>query len=306
MGLSKVAIRAADAAPFAVRPFVTLWAYWYSRHPETQHWLFRELRSRLQVTVHREVMLPTGQRIVIDPCDNDGRAVLLHGFYEPETVALLSALLSEGMTYVDVGANIGHHALIAASRVGDRGAIHAFEPAPAMFEALRRNMSRNGYRNVSCNNCALGDQAGLAQFHLADISHSCAHSLGRTVHVTDRQVSVRVRTLDDYFVTAPINRLDVLKVDVEGAELMVLRGAERTIRQFRPLMVLEFSKHTTAFGYEAAELAQTLRNLEYELFTLGTMPLTLHSHSDELYYNVLAVPVNRVTELGAKQIVRCH
>jgi FkbM family methyltransferase len=306
MGLSKVAIRAADAAPFAARPFVKLWAYWYSRRPDAQHWLFRELRSRLRVTVHREVILPTGQRIMIDPFDSDGRAVLLHGCLEPETVALLSALLSEGMTYVDVGANIGHHALIAASRVGERGAIHAFEPAPAMFEALRRNMRRNGCRNVSCNNCALGDQQGVAQFYLSDISHSCANSLARTVHVTDRQVSISVRTLDDYAVAAAINRLDVLKVDVEGAELMVLRGAERTISQFQPLIVLEFSKHTIAFGYEAAELAQTLRNLEYELFTVGTMPLTLHSHSDELFYNVLAVPVNRLTELGAKQIVRFH
>jgi len=306
MGFSKVAIRAADVAPFAVRPVVKLWAYWYSRHPETQHWLFRELRSRLQVTVHREGILPTGQRIVIDPCDSVGRDVLLHGCYEPDTVVLLSALLSEGMTYVDVGANIGHHALIAASRVGDRGAIHAFEPTPATFDELRRNMSRNGCRNVSYNNCALGDYVGMAQFYLADLSETVANSLGRTVHVTDRQVSVSVRTLDDYSVDAGIDRLDVLKVDVEGAELMVLRGAERTIRQFQPLIVLEFSKHTVAFGYEAAELAQTLRNLQYELFTVGTMPLTLHAHSDELYYNVLAVPANRVTELEVKQIVHCH
>jgi FkbM family methyltransferase len=302
MGLSKVAIRAADVAPSAVRPFVTLWAYWYSRHPETQHWVFRELRSRLQVTVRREGILPTGQRIVVDPCDSLGREVLLHGCYEPETVALLSALLSEGMTYVDVGANIGHHALIAASRVGGTGAIHTFEPAPAMFNELRRNMSRNGCRNVTCNNCALGEQVGTAQFYLADISESAANSLGRTVHVTDRQVSVSVRTLDDYCEAAGINRLDVLKVDVEGAELLVLRGAERTIRRFQPLIVLEFSKHTAAFGYEAAELAQTLRNLQYELFTVGKMPLTLHTHSDELYYNVLAVPKSRVPELEAKQI----
>lgn len=306
MGFSKVAIRAADIAPFAVRPVVKLWAYWYSRHPETQHWLFRELRSRLQVTVHREGILPTGQRIVIDPCDSVGRDVLLHGCYEPDTVVLLFALLSEGMTYVDVGANIGHHALIAASRVGNRGSIHAFEPTPATFEELRRNMSRNGCHNVSYNNCALSDQVGTAQFYLADLSETVANSLGRTVHVTDRQVSVSVRTLDDYSVAADINRLDVLKVDVEGAELMVLRGAERTIRQFQPLIVLEFSKHTVAFGYEAAELAHTLRNLQYELFTVGAMPLTRHSHSDELYYNVLAVPEHRVTELETKQIVHWH
>jgi FkbM family methyltransferase len=304
MGLGKVAIRTADVAPSAVRPFVTLWAYWYSRHPETQHWLFRELRSRLRVTVRREGTLPTGQRIVVDPCDSVGREVLLHGCYEPETVALLSALLSEGMTYVDVGANIGHHALIAAARVGDRGAIHAFEPTPATFEELRRNMSRNGHRGVTCNNCALGDQVGTAQFYLADISECAANSLGRTVHVTDRQVSVSLRTLDDYAVAAAIDRLDVLKIDVEGAEMLVLRGAERTIREFQPVIVLEFSKHTAAFGYEAEELAHTLRNLQYELFTVGAMPLPRHSHSDELYYNVLAVPANRVPELEAKQIVR--
>jgi len=304
MGLSKVAIRTADVAPSAVRPFVTLWAYWYSRHPETQHWLFRELRSRLRVTVRREGTLPTGQRIVVDPCDSVGREVLLHGCYEPETVALLSALLSEGMTYVDVGANIGHHALIAAARVGDGGAIHAFEPTPATFDELRRNMSRNGCRNVTCNNCALGDQVGMAQFYLADISECAANSLGRTVHVTDQQVSVSLRTLDDYAVAAAIDRLDVLKVDVEGAELLVLRGAERTIRQFQPVIVLEFSKHTAAFGYETEELAHTLRHLQYELFTVGAMPLPRHSHSDELYYNVLAVPANRVPELEAKQIVR--
>jgi FkbM family methyltransferase len=248
----------------------------------------------------------TGERIIVDPFDFVGGEIWRNGCYEPDTVAVIRRLLAPGMVYVDVGAYIGHHMIIASAAVGRTGCVHAFEPTPSTYHELQANVRLNHCKNTVCHNVALADRDGTARFYLAHVSEAAANSLGRTVHTSARHIDVRVRTLDDHFASNPVQHVDLIKVDVEGAELLVLRGAGQTLQRFMPCLILEFSQHAAAFSYTSADLAAALETMGYHLFRIGPMPLQpldAHAESDELYFNALAVPPSVLDDLQRKQIV---
>jgi FkbM family methyltransferase len=304
VGISTIAIRVVGLAPRAVTPLVRLWAWRSSRSGAEPHWLLARFRSELGIRNHAKCRLLTGQTIVVDPLDSIGSEIRRNGCYEPDTVALLGSLLEPGSVYVDVGAHVGHHVLIGSARVGPEGRVYAFEADPLTFRELSRNVKINHCNNVTLNNVALADSSGQATFFLADVSLSAANSLGKTAHTSEKNITVNVSTLDDYFAQCRPSRVDVIKADVEGAELLVVRGAVSTLRRYQPFLVLEFSRHSAAFNYASRDLARELRAMQFELFRVAATPLQEWVDSeDDGYYNVLAAPACRVAELREKKVL---
>jgi FkbM family methyltransferase len=158
--------------------------------------------------------------------------------YETDKHQVLRRVLQPGMTFIDIGSNKGDFALLAAKVMGDRGRVLAFEPAPANIEWLRRSVERNSYRCVEVVPCALGDSHGDAVLHLS--AQSGLHTLHdpHAGHQTVGSVSVPVRRLDDVLRERGIDRVDVGKIDVEGAELEVLQGASETLDASYPCTLL--------------------------------------------------------------------
>ena len=306
VGISSIAIRVVDLAPTAVvSPLVRLWAWQSSRSGTEPHWLLAKFRSDLGIRSHATVRLSTGQRIIVDPLDSIGSEIRRNGCYEPDTVAVINSLLEPGSTYVDIGAHVGHHVLMGSARVGARGCVHAFEADPVTFRELSRNVKINHCSNVTLNNVALGERRGEARFFLADVSLSAANSLGQTAHTSEKSITVDVTTVDDYFAELRPARIDVIKADVEGAELLVVRGGVKTLAQYQPCLILEFSRHSAAFNYASRDLARELHAMQFELFRVGTMPLQEWADSEDAgYYNVVAVPTSRVAELHRRHIIQ--
>ncbi len=148
-----------------------------------------------------------------------------HGVYEPETTAFLASHVREGDVFIDVGANIGYHSLIA----GERGAkIHAFEPVSWVARILEENLSRNNIE-AEVHQMAVSNQDGEATFFETRIStRSSLYPQGGTRSI--RKVpTVRLDSIFDH--------IDILKVDVEGAEHRVLEGLGDLIHDFRWLIV---------------------------------------------------------------------
>lgn len=143
--------------------------------------------------------------------------------FEPGTASLLRSILREGDTFVDVGASIGFHSMLAGSIVGPRGSVYAFEPDPATFARLTRNAVLNGFQVLSLFKAALSDRQGSAR-----LSQTWADS-GRNRVVKRRSRSVPVETVLADVVLAGTHP-SIIKIDVEGEESRVLQGLRRTIQ----------------------------------------------------------------------------
>jgi FkbM family methyltransferase len=271
---------------------VRLWGESYLRYPRREHPWFSTVKSRLGYRMRKRVRLVTGQQIEVDPFDTVGGEIARTGAYEPDTVAVLRAMLAPGMVVVDAGAHVGQYAIIASPLVGPGGSVHAFEPDPETYQQLAANVRLNGCDNVTCTQAALSREAGTAPLYLADVSNIGGSSLRPTVCYRGRQRAVRVDTLDAYAAAHALSRIDVLKADVEGAELCVLEGGAALVARCRPLMILELSINTRAFGYTEADVRERLARWGYRLFALGPMPLAELGQTpvDREFYNVLAVP----------------
>jgi FkbM family methyltransferase len=180
------------------------------------------------------------------------------------------------MTLVDVGANQGEVSLYAARRLS-QGRVIAFEPVDENYRRLANNVRLNGLTNVvTCNYC-LGDRNGEVQLFAAE-KQSSKHRHGwneglASMFAVDAQTdsfsTAKICRLDDVLPKLNVDRLDVLKVDVEGAELHVLRGARESITRYRPNIIVEMNAETfKSAGYSVDELSAFLRSLNYDGFQI--------------------------------------
>jgi FkbM family methyltransferase len=150
-----------------------------------------------------------------------------------------------GATVIDVGAHKGAYLYWLRRAAGPAGRVLAFEPQPQLSEYLSRVAKQSGWKNVTVENLALSDRAGVLPLHIPTVAGrtSPGARLGRK-HAEDRgrcntSFDVPVTTLDAYLYDSGISRVDFLKVDAEGHELAVFQGAERTLRTWRPTILFE-------------------------------------------------------------------
>ena len=197
-------------------------------------------------------------------------ALVNYGVYEPiESTYLLEAGCGSHVIF-DVGANVGFYSLHWASRLAPGGTIHAFEPVPSTFAWLRRNVALNNLESIiQANHFGLAEEPKTLSIFLPKFSGSGAASI-KDLHPEEGsvQVEVQVDTLDRHFSASGLKRLDLIKVDVEGAELFVLQGGRRTIEEHRPLIFLELlRKWSRPFGYHPNDVIQMLGKIGYRCYT---------------------------------------
>jgi FkbM family methyltransferase len=176
----------------------------------------------------------------------------------------------EGGVIVDVGANTGTYALLAALLPSIR--VMAFEPNPQTFEWLRDSLRRNAVLDrVDAFQLAASDRNGDAMLSVPRWKESVLATLSKPRYFeADGVVQVQTTTLDSFLKDHPLSRIDVLKIDTEGAEKFVLQGARETIGRFRPIMIVECGKlQTRQFGYERTESIALIEELEYRVERSG-------------------------------------
>jgi len=213
-----------------------------------------------------------------------GRTIYFQREFEPQESAFLRENVRESDICIDVGANVGFYTLCLAKRAS-RGGIHSFEPVPLNYHVLALNVLANRLTNVVINDCAVGDANGEVDFCIAqDGAFSSLIDTGRKTVIETTKISMV--TLDSYCSEHNLPRIDILKVDVEGAEPAVLRGAEGLLAdpQRRPrLVMLElYEPMLRQFGHTIAEVAALMRTYKYEAFVFVEGELVQFS---ELHYN---------------------
>ncbi len=190
---------------------------------------------------------------------------------------LFLTLLRPGDIVFDIGANRGNYTTLFSHLVRQSGTVHVFEPVPSTFATLQQGLrAEQVFPNVVLNNVALGDRPGQTTLYLPDSDDGQASLQRHQQHGSWSAVqaiqsfSCEMTTLDRYCRDRALSRLDFLKCDVEGAELLVLQGATAAIARYQPLLYLEiFSGWTAAFNYQPVDLIDQLLNLGYTQFYLA-------------------------------------
>jgi len=212
-----------------------------------------------------------GFRLTLNADDPTHEALLLGMDFNDPEFALLERVVRPGMTVVDVGANVGCYTLVLSSLVGEKGWVMAFEPEPENAAMLRRNVEENGIRNVHIEERAVSDQSGTATLALSP--RACGeHRLA--AHENDSPtIPVPVTTLDEALEPFA-GRVDVVKMDVQGAEFAVLRGMKKTIEasptlcllvEFDPEGLRAFGESPTAFVSELEAYGFRLYHVRHDL-----------------------------------------
>lgn len=203
-------------------------------------------------------VVDNGLKMRLRPDQFMDRSVYFHAF-EPCVARALLGQLHAGDTFIDVGANIGYYTLAAARIVGPTGRVISFEPQPRIFARLCEHVQMNGLGNVTCHPWALADQDGELQLHVPPAEVGFGHaSLAKQDWAAAECVPVPVRRLDDLLLPS-LERLDVIKLDAEGAELAILQGARQLLHRFHPHLVVELNAQTAAnFHYHPLEIVDFL------------------------------------------------
>jgi FkbM family methyltransferase len=196
--------------------------------------------------------------------------LIFRGDFEVAERTFLAAYLKPGDVFVDVGANLGLYALLAAHAVGPRGRVYAFEPTAEACDRLRMNVSLNGFQNICVQQVALSDRAGLTSIHLAESGWDAWNSLAAgSVNESGGCETVATRTWDEFAAENELaGNVTLMKIDVEGWEVPVLRGGRGLLSQPNaPVLQVEFTDAATeGAGFSCQMLYRLLEEYGYRLY----------------------------------------
>ena len=178
-----------------------------------------------------------GLKLVADLTQH--RAHLL-GMYEPELETAIAELLAPGMVAFDVGAHIGYMSLLMARQVTESGKVYVFEPLPSNVELLAKTMQINHFGQVIVVSAAVSSCSGEATLLLGKNPSTNRLIKPEALQIDRPAIQVKTISLDDFAAEAQIQRVDLIKIDIEGHELEALRGAQRLLEQSKPSIVCEF------------------------------------------------------------------
>lgn len=239
-------------APVAVRPYIGL-AHYFLTPVFENFWTFEPQWTEVE----------PGVKMELDPYDLVSRTILQTGRWEPQSVQAMTEHLSPNGTFIDVGAHIGYYSLKAAGVVGPNGHVLAVEPNPQTLPKLRANIQASDARAVGVWPVACAQTESTLEFYAAPRSNTGESSLSKENASQDSpataKYSVRARPLDAIVKEAKLDRVDVIKIDVEGAEFEVLKGAVQTLTDYRPVLIVEIdSSQLKSMGTSVEEVTRFL------------------------------------------------
>ena len=240
------------------------------------------IRRRMPPTDEEIIVdLPTGGRMLINPADYVSYYIYMLGLFEGEILRATLAQLNEGDTFFDIGGHFGQYTIAASRKVGPNGRVHVFEPGPIQDRYLRKNIEINRLENVTVANVALSDEPGELALHTPSFADIGKSQLADPAEASDA-VRVPVTTLDAYCEENAIERIDVMKVDVEGAEFGVFKGAARVMREFPPRAIFYESVDSLceAFNHTPEEMHRYLEAAGYKVHAVEGNTLVPKSASE--------------------------
>lgn len=190
-------------------------------------------------------------------------------YFEKENLEFFASVIKPGATILDVGANIGIYSLMASVKAGNNGKVYAFEPAEWAINRLKKNISINKFSNIEVIEKGVGEAPGHFNFYVCE--DDAYNSLGNSPMEGVKEVrKIEVITVDDFVRERELSKVDVLKIDTEGADYLVLKGASSLLQSKNPPIIFcEYNKNIKeGFEFTLKDFDQFLNNMGYKVFEL--------------------------------------
>ena len=273
----------------------SLWYYM----PFKQYAMFHHLRMGVYHRIVRRLMERNYGKIVtkeihgiyyeLDLSETIDSSLYYSGVFEIETLKCLQKQITPEMIVFEIGANIGSHSFEIAKLLQPKnGRLYCFEPTEYAFKKLCKNQRLNNFSNIILENIALSDIEGMQRITPASSLETVAFSASWDIKdMQSKQHApqdIAFKTLDHYVVEQAIQHVHLLKIDVDGYELKVIKGAKETIQRDLPIIIIEFSE--CLLGYVGDKLEELLSLLEYWGYTFQPVYMNAPIEHDRLVQEV--------------------
>lgn len=210
--------------------------YWSIIHRLYKLPSMRKVLTPLVNTLKPNHVMSRGHKIFIDKHDGTiSQELILSGKWEDFETEVFSKFIRPGDVVIDIGAHIGWYTLIAAKLVGKKGKVYAFEPDTTNFKLLTKNIQANGYQNVILVKKAVSNETGSARLFINN-ENTGDHRIFDTDNHR-KSITIEQTTLDDYFKKLP-QRVDLIKMDIQGSEMKALLGAQTVLKKNKQLKLI--------------------------------------------------------------------
>ncbi len=216
------------------------------------------------------------------------------GFEESE-LSFLKTFLKPEDCFVDIGSNIGLFSVLASPLVGKKGTIYAFEPTPKTFTRLMENIKLNSLTNLFPENIGLSDTSGSMSFYTSNNEYDAWNSMVRLSQLEDSsKININVSALDEYVESKDIQKINLIKLDVEGWEYNVLRGSSNVLSwKDAPVLMVEFNENNAfTAGYYCGQVYEYVESFGYKWYIYDVASNSLIQQEKRLHYvyeNLIAV-----------------
>ncbi len=222
--------------------------------------------------------------------------------YDKELEIIVNSELAPSSNALDIGASIGTISLILLDKL-KKGKVYSFEPIPESFDSLKKSLAK--YPNSKAYNLAVSENSGSVEFNVLEGNKGLS-----SLRVTDKlnneinkgHTTIKVRTVSIDFIIPDDEIIDFIKIDVEGAEYKVLKGAAETIKRSKPVIFFEFESHAKAFGTTPEMMFELLNELGLSVYNTGyymqrkepySLSEFVNAYNKEYETYFVAAPTNR-------------
>jgi FkbM family methyltransferase len=248
--------------------------FWARHMPRGKGWFPRQIGRHFGGTMRDTIRTASGAQLAIEPASLDMYCSIEKsgGLWDPQVLEVCCRFLKPGGVFYDIGANVGLMSVEVARRFSDQVRVFAFEPQPSLARTIAISARLNNYQNLRVFPIMLGKEPGRADLFIA--SHSI-HASAVSREAGAAAIHCPVGTIDQMLGDGLLAPPDVIKIDVEGGEFDVFRGAQKAIAQHRPAITFESDENANRFGYTRKQLCEFLRETAgYRFYAIAGDKLT--------------------------------
>ena len=237
----------------------------FSGHGLRKYKFLRTAKTIAISNLKSDFALVQGHKMYLGP--KDSLQLSINGIYEELETEIVKKEVKNGDVVLDIGANIGYYTLIFAKLVGCNGKIFAFEPEPFNYDLLQKNIKINNYDNVTTEQKAVGNENDVIKLYLSKI-RTGMHRIYKSKYTNDEFINVDIVKLDDYFKDSEFfNKINFIKMDVEGSEFGVLKGLTQILQNNDVKILAEFIPDSIReFGFNPKDFISFLHSFKYKIY----------------------------------------